>query len=237
MDDHAKIIGRVRKMLALANDKAASEGERDNAMRMAHATLAKYNLDLAQVEASTGKKSSDEPREREAGEFYGRPWARNVCASVADLFFCHYIYVPNSDAQLIQHYFIGRRSNAVTALEMAKFLVGSIRREAKREARAVGQGNPYVRSFCLGAAGAVRRRVNALVEESTKPAPVPSTGTALVLASLYQSERSENQLVVKQMFPKLSPGRSGKGINNFDAYQSGRTYGENVSLNRQITSK
>jgi len=43
-------------MLRLANDAGASEGERHNAMRMAHATLAKHNLDLASVESAPGNE-------------------------------------------------------------------------------------------------------------------------------------------------------------------------------------
>lgn len=42
--DMSRILQRVRKMMALANDKAASDGERENAMRMAHATLASIVL-------------------------------------------------------------------------------------------------------------------------------------------------------------------------------------------------
>ena len=48
-EDKARALARVRKMLALANDAAATEGERENALRMAHATLAKYNLELAEA--------------------------------------------------------------------------------------------------------------------------------------------------------------------------------------------
>ena len=48
-DERNKILARVRKLLNLANNAAATEGERDNAMRMAHATLAKYNLSLAEA--------------------------------------------------------------------------------------------------------------------------------------------------------------------------------------------
>ena len=45
------ILDRVKKMLAIANDSAASEGECDNALRMAHNTLAKHNLDMADLNA------------------------------------------------------------------------------------------------------------------------------------------------------------------------------------------
>lgn len=66
-----KIINRIKKMLALANDAAAAEGERDNAMRMAYNLLAKHNLTMATVEGPT----NGEKREQNAAQFYGRPWA------------------------------------------------------------------------------------------------------------------------------------------------------------------
>jgi hypothetical protein len=53
------VLERVRKLLALGTNAGATEGERDNAMRMAHALLAKYNLDMAQVQMETGEVSED----------------------------------------------------------------------------------------------------------------------------------------------------------------------------------
>ena len=66
---HEKIMARVKKMLTLAYDKGATEGERDNALRMAHKYLAKYNLDIAEVEASGDKKAKGEPRVEETSIF------------------------------------------------------------------------------------------------------------------------------------------------------------------------
>jgi hypothetical protein len=43
------ILEKVKKLLALANDKGATEGERDNALRMAHGMLAKHNLDMSDL--------------------------------------------------------------------------------------------------------------------------------------------------------------------------------------------
>lgn len=63
-EDKERILSRVRKMLRLANDAGATEGKRDNAMRMAHATLAKYNLDIAQAEES-GVVGADDRGETE----------------------------------------------------------------------------------------------------------------------------------------------------------------------------
>lgn len=88
--DREKVLGRVRKMMALANDKAASDGERDNALRMAYNTLAKHNLSMAEAEAAGAK--SEEPRERGFTMSRDQPWCRTVAHAIANLFFCAYWY-------------------------------------------------------------------------------------------------------------------------------------------------
>lgn len=230
-----RIIERIRKMLALANDAGATEGERDNAMRMAHATLAKYNLDIAMIEASGTKKAKGEERTKEVGTFYGRPWARNVCVSVAKLMFSEYVYVSAKRATDTGHYFIGRHSNAITATELARFVVESILREAKRHERSHGGGWATVRAFAWGAARRIGERVEEIRADAEKePVTVPTGGTALVLASVYAIEAEQNALAVATYFPTLRTGRSGKGVYDSDAYGAGKAYGGSISLNPQL---
>jgi hypothetical protein len=85
-----KIFERIKKMLALANDLAASEGERENALRMAYNTMAKYNLDMAAVEAH-GKKA-EEQRINFQNDSWSWLWARQVNQIIGRLFFCKYYY-------------------------------------------------------------------------------------------------------------------------------------------------
>lgn len=236
-----KIIARVRKMLALANDKAATEGERDNALRMAHATLAKYNLDIAVVESSSGKTNgSVAPRVRHYTTFYGRPWARLVSQGVAELMFCHYLFSTATKSKDTVHYFVGSHANAVSASMMSEFLVGSIMREGKRFSREHGLGNAGFRSFAIGAAGSIVRRCAELREAAERPAPAsPATGLAapgtnVVLASVYASERAANAVVVAGMRPRQATGYAGKKEFIADAAEAGAEYGSTVSLNRQV---
>jgi len=68
------IIEKIKKLLALAADSGATEGERDNAIRMAHGLLAKHNLDMAQVTAS----QQIEGREKYQNDTWGMLWCRQV---------------------------------------------------------------------------------------------------------------------------------------------------------------
>src|SRR5277367_6879077 len=82
----ARATARIRKMLALAADAGATEGERDSALRMAHATMIKYNLDAVEM----GAAAADDPRSENDGTFLGFPWSQRICVSVARLMFCRY---------------------------------------------------------------------------------------------------------------------------------------------------
>ncbi|HUW45937.1 MAG TPA: DUF2786 domain-containing protein [Dehalococcoidia bacterium] len=237
MDDHKKILSRVQKMLNLANNAGATEGERDNAMRMAHATLAKYNLDLADLESANTeakRESSGEPREEHTTHFYGRPWARNVCMNVGRLFFCHYIYMSHKKATNVKHYFIGRHSNAITAALMAEFIVKSIIKEGNRQKRDEMEGNSWLRTFCWGAANRIKERVEELIAGTDESQKAAEPGTGLVLASYYNTEREKNAVMLRQLHPALRTGRGGKGHQGGDAYSRGKQYGGRVSLNTQI---
>lgn len=228
-----KIINRIKKMLALANDAGATEGERDNAMRMAYNLLAKHNLTMATVEGHT----NEEKREQNASQFYGRPWALTVAQAVAKLFFCEYFYMRSGTRNHVYHYFVGKESNSVTALEMAKYLVDSIKKEANRRMREAGEGGAaYRRSFASGAANKVWQRVNELKAEATQP--TAGTGTSLVLASLYDTEREANRKFLAESGVQLrtSKGR-GKSSVDLDAYHNGQRFGGTLSLSRQVSGE
>ena len=224
------IIDKVRKLLNLANDESASEGERDNAMRMAHAFLAKHNLTMTAVDQAGG---TTEKRGKQNQEFYGRPWARSICNSIAELFFCEYFITHSHTKNMAIHCFVGKESNATTALEMSKYLVDSVRKEANREMKRRGEGVPWRRSFSTGAAARIRQRVAEIKKASETQATEISTGTSLVLANVYQQESAANQAFIASIGTKLrtmadrsKPAGSG--------YSQGHEYGGKLSLNTQL---
>jgi len=51
----SKILEKIQKLMTLAKDKGATQGEIENAARKAQEILFKYNLDIADVEAYTSK--------------------------------------------------------------------------------------------------------------------------------------------------------------------------------------
>ena len=75
------IIEKCRKLFTLANNDGATEGERDNALRMAYGLMAKHNLDETMLD-------SEDLRQILEVEAPGAAWIRQVTNSVAGLFFC-----------------------------------------------------------------------------------------------------------------------------------------------------
>ena len=96
-----KIIDKIRKMFALANNAGATKGESDNAMRMANKLLEKHNLSMMDLEVQEDIDSSVIFAKPE-------PWVRIVVNSVARLYSCSYYYSSADEA----NYIIGADSQA-----------------------------------------------------------------------------------------------------------------------------
>jgi hypothetical protein len=238
-DDMSKVLDRVRKMLRLANDAAATEGERDNALRMAHATLAKHNLSLSMAEARGATPEEERGEGRMEGKNY--PWMRTAAAAIAKLFFCEYLYVARRNGATVVHCFVGRASNTVTAQEMAQYIISSIDREARKYSRESYTGGTGWRSFCKGAAHQVYTRCAAIRAEAERPPEGPTTpsatGTAIVLASVYAAESAANRALIEATYgDKLKKSTDRQRNTSWGGFAAGTAYGKTVSLNTQLGS-
>lgn len=228
-----KVLQRVKKMMALANDAAATEGERDNAIRMAHATLAKYNLSMAEADAAGTKSEEKRKGEGVVGKDY--PWMRTTAGALATLFFCEYFYIRLGGGS-VKHFYVGKESNVFTAQEMTQFVIRSIDREARKVAmeRTGNAGGTFWRSFCKGAADTVWHRCAKIRKEAEAAPKTP--GTALVLASVYALEQKANVQFMSDVLgiKDLKEGKHRERNTSFAAYGAGQEFGDRVNLNKQI---
>lgn len=231
--DLDRAMARVRKMMNLANDPGAAEGERDNALRMAHATLAKFGMTMAEAEMK-GRKEEDRAADRfEVRDF---PWCRTVGSAVAKLLFCRFFYSKIGRSGHLKYTFVGRLSNVTTAREMCNYIIQSIQREANQRTRAMMADGNYNRSFCKGAAERVYERCEEIqrnAERESEAQKVP--GTALVLASFYKNELAANQAYIDSVLNvRLRTGVDRQRNTTIAGHAAGREYGGTVSLNRQV---
>jgi len=236
MEDREKILQRIKKMMALANDRAASSGERENALAMVSEILNKYNLTMAEADAQHLGNEEKRIKEGIFEKKYGHAWCRNIANAIAQLYFCHYFITQSNKGQKVEHYFVGKQSNVFTAQEMTKYVLDSIMKEARQEAREQEQNGAFERNFCKGASISIINRCHKMVEEAKK-AKAPKTAnncTALILASVYDAERAANKKMLVEMKIRLKSNSDHQRSSSPDGFTEGRIFGGRISLNTQL---
>lgn len=221
-----KILDKVKKLISLANCEAASENERESAMRMAHNLLAKHNLNMQNVQ----EHEAVEGRLEIELQTYSMAWTRDLASIIARLFFCKYYYSTYKiNATKGTHYFFGKESNAITASLIASYVINSILKEARK----LYKHNlcSESRSFAIGATAKINTRVKLMMAENFSAAD----GTSLVLYDLYKTEEDANNLAFKSKL-KVVKLRAQQPV-NFAAYSAGKEFGDRVNLNGQIVNK
>ena len=235
MEEREKILQRIKKMMALANDRAASSGERENALAMVSEILNKYNLTMAEADAQHLGNEEKRIKEGIFEKKYGHAWCRNIANAIAQLYFCHYFITQSNKGQKVEHYFVGKQSNVFTAQEMTRYVLDSIMKEARQETREQGQNGAFERNFCKGASISIIDRCHKMVEEAKKAkAPKTAACTALVLASVYDAERAANKKMLEEMNIRLRNKPSTQRSSSPDGFTEGRAFGGRVSLNTQL---
>lgn len=222
-----KILEKVKKLLALANDAGASEGERDNALRMAHNMLAKHNLSMVDL----NEHSAMEGRETHVLEGFNKKWCRQIGKSIAELFFCEYYFGEDINGTKCPHYFVGKQSNAVTASLMTEYLIASILKECRKNWK--HNLAPESRAFAYGAADRIFSRVC----EMRKNPEVEGEGNALVVINLYKTEREANRAFMDKSGVSLVKIKSKAQPVNSRAYNKGFEYADGLSLNGQLVNR
>jgi hypothetical protein len=218
-----KTIYRIKKLLALANDKGATEGEAAEASRGAFALLAKWNLSLDSVENSA--KDEEEPVETVTAEksFYagGDRWAIGLYQKVAELNFCEYFfnnncYLTNAKGKKVlgvRHNVVGKRSNVIVSHHMADYLLEAVKRLAREDMKAQtfeseNQRAHYEYGFRYGCSVRLQQRITAMIEEAKKGVMTDDSSANLpALRNLYEDNRQMLDAHMKENHPNLKVNR------------------------------
>ena len=218
-EETAKVIARIRKMLAMANDKA-NVNESAVAASMAEKLMRKYQLDMMDImppEQLYGAKDINSEYQWTGGK--AAPWMEWVAVSVARLNECEVKYDGYKMAMGFQ--FVGVGPDPTVAAEIYKYLVGEINRLAKNV-----QGRAAINSFKKGAGHEVSQRVRELARQRKADFESKSTGTALVI---------HKAALIAQSHGEFQYGKSKKATaSDWDAYYQGRRAGAGINLQDQV---
>lgn len=158
-----RIIDRIQKLLALANDEGATEAEANLAMEKAHAIMSEHNLTMATIAAS-GKKG-EEVRTKEGLDGQAMfDYQRNLMAVIAETNYCYvsviYKYTRRGNKGM-GYRIIGTESNVATAKIMFEYLMQTINRlvmvEIKGDYRQ--RMSRWAISWCAGCAQRLEDRL------------------------------------------------------------------------------
>lgn len=229
----AKIIERVQKLIAMANNNP-NEAEASVAMERAYKLLAKHNLSLGEI----GDKADDCGQDSSQINF-GGPWARTISHSIAKLYFCDMFYTKMSGRKE-KHTFVGLEHNVALAQQIAMTVLTIIHKDAKKQANG---STPFLNSFRNAASNRIHIRCSQLIAEAKKgelqndEGEAIETGTGMVLASVYDNEQKRIDNYNAEKNPNLKKTTSRARSTNMSGHAAGTAAGNRVGLRPEVSGK
>lgn len=224
--DLDKIVARVRKIMALAGN-TPNEHERAVALEHAQNLLTKYNLTLYEVEQH---QLADDVDGQLLESFAKETWATTLLFNVSKLYYTKmYLSEEQRNGRKIRRpVMIGTKANIAVTLDVADWLVKSIRKEAStRYPHAAPR-----RAFRFGAVAALAEKVRELLHTENYPPAAVGTGLIAVRNKL---EQANEDWLAKQGI-QLSAQKPRQTRLNVRAYSAGRDYAGKLNLNRQVAA-
>jgi hypothetical protein len=219
------IVEKIRKLLALADStKNSHEHERNVAMQAAMDLLAKHNLNMTQVNNNTLDIRPEEVRV----DLKLEPWIRAVLAAACQLYYTDYYMTSNRNWQgRIERnpVFVGTAENIEVTIDMATWLINSIRQESNR----IYKSPHERRSFRLGAADRIFDRANEIMT-AEKYDTTSTPGNSLMVIRNQFEQANQQHMSTKD----LQPFRSRAVYLDLDAFTDGEAFGNQVGLNHQM---
>jgi hypothetical protein len=236
MPPEESITSKIKKLLALA-DGNQNEHERQVAMKFAMDLLAKHNLTMEELDGAQTQSGIQEIESM----FRLEPWIRVILDAACTLYYTDF-YVStkvvstkfdfwNFDVRSVTRdvpVFVGTTENVGVTIEVATWLINSVRLESNRLYKA----SALRRSFRLGAAHTLRERAHEILN-SEKVAAEHTSGTALMV--LRNKLQRANQEYLDAL--DLRPISYRTSRVNMTAYNAGEAYGEQVALPPRTSTK
>lgn len=218
------VVEKVRKMLALAHDKGATENESQSAMLMAQRLMAKHNITVSDVDVEDDEK---EVVHENVTEIQRTIWWKKSLASVIGGNFRCITYTQRYGNGKSSIVFLGLKEDVEIAKEVFAFAIDSIQHYANKYVRKIsnegystsGVRNDFMRGYIQG--------LNKQFEEQK----ANNQELALVLVLDKEVEKArDNMSFRKAQQSKVASARSQK------AFSSGFDKGKNFDYGRKQVS-
>lgn len=232
MNDTDQAVDKIRKLLRLAKDQAASEGEVNNALKAARLLMDRYGVEEAEVNLGRSVDQLKDTMVQETSVQRGKVYkdetfmAHVVCA-VCDV--RHYV-IRGRDGDQLRFY--GYQRNVAIACALFTELMATMRGMARRHYGSTW--GPQHKDYGLGMIHNLYQR--AIIMRNARIAQPSSAGTssgtetvsaactAMVLKTDTVLDRMQEQLGIKMKTSRKST------IRNMDSYGQGHADGQHVSL-------
>ena len=204
-----KIINKIKKMFALANNEGAAPGEAENAMRMANKLMEKHMLTSIDLHTSEEMSITFLDAHRYV-------WVRHLYNAVCPVYSCS-MFLHGKDRYVL----VGTESDMVTTGIVVDGLIKSIKRASK------GQGI----EFSNGAVLEIARQCRQIIADRADSVEI-APGSGLVLADIFKTKMD---LVTEFMNDKfnLSSGRR----SSMNSSNAGREYGTTLNPHANLSNR
>jgi hypothetical protein len=216
-------------------------------MRRVHGLLARHNLSLQDVLASTPHLEGTD-RVHETVVASHNPWERSVWYATASLYFCVYFFEKSTEHRGqrvrivgVRHSLVGQPHNVLVSRLMTDYFLKTIRRLGRNEARSLpsSERNSFSHSFRVACAARLAERIRDR-ERSSKAGSdwqEGQTGASHLpaLRPLYQLEEDANRELLANKGIELVASRRG-GPRTTDIYgeYAGRQAADGIGLDPQL---
>jgi hypothetical protein len=230
MQSNEALYAKISKLLALANNTAATEAEAALASEHVQRLLQEHNLTLAQVEVNAPSDNKREKTITERSAAY--EWQSRLMAALAANGFClHQVkqqFVPDrgwgAETKLLdgtwvtghrekRHLLVGCPLNIRVAVETYDYLIGAMRRAAEDDGFVWSKRTRELNWFLDGAVTRLverlseRRRAAEAASAATQAPTGNGTHRELVLSDVYGSEADLNNDTLNNYPPGTTAAR------------------------------
>ena len=239
MNDREKILDKIRAMLRLRDNHAASQGEIENASALIQKLLFKYNLTMGEVESTDA--------DQQYGRFYDVPdqkkreskWIIRLYQVIAKFNFCTIVIEPKRDNPNDRKHvsyriaIIGLKQNVEVVTYLCSWLIPKIRLMSAAAWNhsaliTTEKRGKFTRGYLLGC---VQGIFDKLYTEAVILENESDETRALVRVSDARLEKA-----VSQFYPKLGQSRAGR-LSSQDGRAQGYQAGRQIQLTKGVETR